>query len=140
MVELLVVMTIIAILVGISLVSFDAIRKSARDGKRKADLESIRSALEIYRTDCRSYPATGDFNIGVTATLTGPAAPCADIVYLAIVPNDPISSSKYFYVKGATNNTYSLCAHLESGTSSTVSDCGSNCGTNGDCNYGVYNP
>ena len=138
MVELLVVMTIIAILVGISLVSFDNIRKSARDGKRKADLESVRSALEIYRTDCKTYPTDSEIIFDGNSTLTGPAdnAYCANVEYIAKVPSD--TSPNAYYYKKISANSYILCAHLENSTALAVVACGSNCG--GTCNHAVYNP
>ena len=145
MVELLVVMTIIAILVGISLVSFDGIRKSARDGKRKADLESIRSALEVYRTDCREYPPEVDFG----SELAGPDDHpfCGGVSYMETVPNDGNPAySYYYYYNSLIPNKYTLCAHLEGSTEDTISECENNC-TSGNsedspiaCNYAVYSP
>ena len=58
-IEILVVVTIIGILAAIGLVSYQAVNKKSRDGKKKADLEQIRAALEMYRSDSVSgnYPA-----------------------------------------------------------------------------------
>jgi len=56
LIELMVVLTVIGVLMGLALVSHQGARKSARDGKRKADLEQIRSALEMYRADKEEYP------------------------------------------------------------------------------------
>jgi len=56
LIELLVAMTVASVLMGLALVSYQGARKSARDGKRKADLEQIRSALEMYRADKGEYP------------------------------------------------------------------------------------
>jgi general secretion pathway protein G len=126
LIELLVAMTIVAVLMGIALVSYQGAKKSARDGKRKADLEQIRSALEMCRTDTGSYPAAiyNDISCGVPAK-----------TYLSGTPKDPLTSENYFYSGSA--NSYILCAALEI-TSQTVSGCGS-CGTR-TCNYKVTNP
>ncbi|MCL4208570.1 hypothetical protein KJZ63_02975, partial [Patescibacteria group bacterium] len=51
MIELLVVTTIIIILTSIGLVSYTSANRSARNGKRKADMEMVRQALVLYRTD-----------------------------------------------------------------------------------------
>ena len=51
LVELLVVIAIIVILISVSLVGLTGSRETARDAKRKADLEAIRSALELYKSD-----------------------------------------------------------------------------------------
>lgn len=58
LIELLVVISIIGILASLLLVSYQGTKKTARDGKRKADLEQIRSALEMYRADRGSYPSS----------------------------------------------------------------------------------
>ena len=56
LVELIVVITIIGILAGFGFTNYNTSQKRARDGKRKADLEQVRSALEMCRTDTGSYP------------------------------------------------------------------------------------
>jgi len=125
LIELLVAMTIVAVLMGIALVSYQGARKSARDGKRKADLEQVRSALEMCRTDAGSYPL-GSLSSGSTIT-------CAGKTYMTI-PNDPLTDRIYAYTGAA--NTYTLCAALESG-GGTVTGCGS-CTL--ECNYKTTNP
>ena len=57
LVELLIVFSLMGVLLSISLAALGSTRKSARDSKRKADLEQIRSALEMYRTDVGIYPS-----------------------------------------------------------------------------------
>jgi len=56
LIEILVVTTIIAILAAIGIVSYSQTNKNARDKKRQADIEQIRSALEMYRADEGVYP------------------------------------------------------------------------------------
>jgi general secretion pathway protein G len=130
LIELLVTMTIMAVLMGISLVSYQGARRSSRDGKRKADLEQVRSALEMCRTDAGSYPigslSSGD-TIGDTTTT------CGGKVYMTI-PDDPLLDRTYAYI--GTENSYTLCAALEN-EGATVTGCGS-CTV--ECNYQVLNP
>lgn len=134
LIELLVVITLIGILMAIALVSYQGTRKTARDGKRKADLEQIRSALEIYRADCGQY--TVSLNFG--GSLTGSGV-CAGNTYMALVPQDPLYSTyQYRYARG-TLNSYNLCAYLEGGSGS-VSGCGGNCYGGIACNYQVTQP
>jgi general secretion pathway protein G len=57
-VELLVVITIIGVLASIGVVTYSSANKKSRDGKRMADVEQIRAALEMYRADNDAYPAT----------------------------------------------------------------------------------
>lgn len=125
LIELLVAMTIVAVLMGIALVSYQGARKSARDGKRKADLEQVRSALEMCRTDAGSYPL-GSLSSGGNIT-------CGGKTYMTI-PDDPLTDRIYSY--SGTANTYTLCATLESG-GEVVVGCGS-CTL--QCNYKTTNP
>jgi general secretion pathway protein G len=127
LIELLVVISIIAILSSLAMVAYQASRKSARDGRRKADLEQIRSALEMYRSDKGSYPTslTAGGSIGVYMTF----------------PGDPLTNQLYSYTPSLDVNnsavSYSLCAALE--TSSGSTSC-SNCGSGISCTYQVRNP
>ncbi len=61
MIELLVVTTIIIVLTTIGLVSYQKASETTRNAKRKADLETIRQALVLYRTDSGEYPDTSTF-------------------------------------------------------------------------------
>ena len=51
LIELLVSISIISVLTAIGLANYAVSQKRARDARRQADLESVRSALEIYRAD-----------------------------------------------------------------------------------------
>lgn len=126
LIELLVAMTIIAVLAGMALVSYQGAKKTARDGKRKTDLEQIRSALEMCYADDSEYP---NISFGSSLTCVG------GNTSLDVVPNDPLPDRQYFY--SHTTNNYTLCAALEVGGGS-VSGCGG-CGS-ATCNYKVTNP
>ncbi len=131
LIELLVVISIIGILMAISFVGFTQSRKSARDTKRKADLEQIRSALEIYRNDQKTYPAAIDFDQALS--LGGET-------YMEKVPQDPQSPTSQYQYTGSTNS-YCICAFLETLTATVgTCDCGGDCGTDIVCNYKVANP
>lgn len=135
LIELLVVISIIGILAGISLVALQGARSGARDAKRKADLEEVRSGLEIYRTDCGAYPATLSF--GGSLVGDGSSASCAvSNTYLSSIPQDPRSPT-YSYFYSGTATTYIVCAYLEQGGGGDTSGCGT-CGAT--CNLKVANP
>lgn len=128
LIELLVVSTIIIVLMSIGVVSYQAAQKKSRDSKRKSDLEQVRSALEMYRSDENSYPH-GDWSSMIN-NLTGKD-------YLNSVPVDP-KGYQYFYQPGSGYYTYTLCAYLEAETGGSCP--GSHaCGTE-TCNYQVVNP
>ena len=124
LVELLVVITIIALITTIGLVIYQSSVRKGRDGRRQTDLEQIRSALELYRSDIGNYPAD-----------LSPLSPN----YLQVLPSDPKGNTyKYAPASGATPITYSLCAHLEASSDQTTDNCGGGC--TGVCNYRVQNP
>lgn len=114
LVELLVALSIMALVMALSLTAFDSTKKSARDGRRKADLESIRSALEIYRSDVGGYPA--NLNLLVPN-------------YTATLPTDPVATQSYVYTPTCPSvcTSYTLCATLEVGST-------------GACGYVTKNP
>jgi prepilin-type N-terminal cleavage/methylation domain-containing protein len=79
LVELLVVIAIISVLATLLLLQLGVARAKARDAKRIADINQVRSALELYFDDNGSYLAT---NI-----MTG-----LKPVYLINVPRDPLAA------------------------------------------------
>jgi len=132
LIELLVVISIIGILISLSLFGIQNSRKSARDAKRKSDLESIRSALEMYKADNGKYPSTSS---GIDASSL------AISNYISSIPTDPISGRIYVYrcskVSGSDCLAYDLCAALEMGGSDS---CSASCGSEIPCNYKTTNP
>ena len=59
LVELLVVITILAILSVIGIAAYSGVQKNARDAKRKADLNKINAYLEAYHAASGKYPQVG---------------------------------------------------------------------------------
>lgn len=137
LIELLVVITIVGILIGLSVFGLQGSRESSRDARRKADLELIRSGIEIYKSDCLAYPIA-TYTTNWPSSIVGDGSPtsCAVAnVYLA-PPTDPSSLERnYYYTSDGT--TYTLCASLEQGGGGVPAGCGS-CTV--ACNYKVTNP
>jgi type II secretion system protein G len=136
LVELLVVISIIGILIGLSVFGLQGARESSRDARRKGDLELIRSGLEIYKSDCDKYPTTA-----LSTSLVGSGTPLSCAVantYIQKIPTDPLyPNSSYIYSSDGV--TYRICATLEQAPSPAmdITGCGS-CVT--ACNYKVTNP
>lgn len=124
LIEILVVATIIALLTTVASVVYSQFTKQSRDARRKADLESIRAAVEIYRSNENTYPTTLTFG----GDLCDPNG-CSVATYMSSIPNDP-KAPKIYYYTGATSD-YTLGAYLETGgtTACVASACG------GYCNY-----
>lgn len=143
LIEVLVAATIIALLTAIGVVSYASANRSARDAKRKSDLEQIRAALEMFRADCGKYPVTNTVVPGNTLVLNATSCPGysgSTITYMQQIPQDP----KYSYIyRAATDRlSYVLCAYLEGGggTTSCSSLSCSGCGPGNQCNYKVCPP
>jgi general secretion pathway protein G len=147
LIELLVVISIMAVLFGLTVFGLQGARASSRDAKRKADLELIRSGLEIYKSDCDGYPIKATPGV-LSSPLKGNSSTVScqtTNTYIAEVPADPVSTLKdYRYFSDGV--TYELCASLEQGSTAPVtcgssSACGS-CQRSGDCvcNYKVVSP
>lgn len=104
LVELLVVISIIGILASIVTVNANVARRLSRDSKRKADIQNVAGALELYRATNRTYPkAPADYK-SLKTTLN---------VYTSNIPSDPnggISSDQVFgkgyYYKSDANGTH----------------------------------
>lgn len=131
LIELLVVISIIGILIGLSIFGLQSARESSRDARRKADLELIRSGLEIYKADCGSYPVALTSSLMGTETVGNTCL--TTTTYIAEVPTDPLPTNSYFY--SSTGVVYELCTALEGGGSDS---CSGSCGET--CNYQVTNP
>ena len=114
LIEVLVVATIIGVLTSIAVVSYQKANKNAHDARRKTDLEQIRAALEMYRSDEDKYPGTLNVCAGINSLSLGD--------YLDPIPTDPQDDSQYQYKKTASgycvsatmegNPTGSLCNNI----------------------------
>jgi len=124
--ELLVSISIIAILTAVAVVSYGGLNKKTRDSRRIADLEKIRISLEAARQIGNTYP-------GALSSLTG--------VYLDKVPLDPKGVGWTYYYSGG-GSTYTICTQMEDLGSTNIDTCGvsGRCGSGKNCNYRVVNP
>lgn len=122
LVELLVVVSIIAILSVIGVAVFTSVQKNARDARRKGDIEAIAKALEVNKT-------SSGYVVLASTQFTNGAIPLTDPqgnTYCAnstasnqpgdITKNDCTAPSGYGAV-GTTNppagTSWKICAYLE---------------------------
>lgn len=114
LIELLVVITIIAILSAVVVVSISGSRSKARDAKRISDIAQIQLALEQYFDKCRSYPdgITVDSvtTIGICKS-TESNVPLGE--FISVVPKDPSTGFAYDYAIATNKLDYVLKAVLE---------------------------
>lgn len=97
LVEILVVLTIIAVMMAAAIVSYGSITRKSRDSKRRSDMEQVRQALEMYRADNGGYPECWAGEGGSSTKLSeclGPVLTAGG--YLSSIPQDPKSSTAAF--------------------------------------------
>lgn len=132
LVELVITVGLVAILsAGVMSLIGQGSSKYARDARRQTDLQTIVSALVMYRNDRGEYPES-------TNDLTGPT------VYLSPVPVDPANSTVYRYTPtiGAAGRRvgFTLCARSEKDSTTNMNGvCGGNCGGQ-NCVFVARNP
>ena len=109
LIEVLITVSIIAVLAAIGLATYTGAQKRSRDARRMADLEAVRSALELYRADINAYPiATSAPTNAQYLTLGATLA-----LYITPLPSDPGTTLYTYGSTGASGSTYSLCATRE---------------------------
>lgn len=112
LIELLISISIIAILSAIGLIVYTSVLKQGRDSKRQSDLRLIQSGLEQYYHDQGYYPlkdttcTNGKLKIGCALKdSTG------NKTYINTIPSDPTGSPEYDYVPLtlACDNSTTMC-------------------------------
>lgn len=126
--ELLITIGIIALLVTGGIVSYSTLSKNGRDARRKADVEQLRSALEMYKSNDAnaSYPGIYDVPNTTSGWSYFKDVQTAFKSYINKVPSDPKppdpapigSCNDYLYAVDATYKKYTIYTYLEN-TSST---------------------
>ena len=108
LIELLVVSTIIIMLTVIGIASFSTASKSARDARRKTDLETIRQAMVLYKVQNGDYtPAAGGSADQIKSALL------TNNLISPPFPVDPTSATSY-QVGTVTDTDFCFFADVES--------------------------
>lgn len=136
LIEVLVAVTIVAVLVSIGVVSYGSVNKRSRDAKRKGDVEQLRSALEMYRADNGYYPNTGS---GSWADASGLSTALVS-TYLPAIPSDPKTTQTYRYkaTNPSAGNYLGYCVSTLIESEDPNDTCAPD--TVNSHNYGVKNP
>ena len=114
LVELLVVIAIIGVLATLLLLQLGVARQRARDAKRIADVNQVRTAAELYFDDNGQYPQVNTYN--ALGSLFAPK-------YLVLLPVDPLNLAPNIYTYAYNGNTkYQISANLEQWAQALGSD------------------
>jgi general secretion pathway protein G len=146
MVELLIVVVMLGLLTLISGTAYISTMKTSRDGRRRVDLENIRGALEVYRSDNSTYPYVRHYPSASTP-LSGILDPLSGKKYITM-PKDPKTGLDYFYVStdcsliGGVNicNSYILASTLENPVTNPVPSANCQAVTVQPGIYACFNP
>lgn len=126
LIELLVSISIIAILMALAIVSFGSAQVKARDARRMQDMSLLQKAAEQYYMIAGSkYPNTG------AVVSVGTTWASGSQTILESFPQDPRSVGSS-YVANVTDTTYCICAKSEGNVGNSTSDActfGTNTGT-----------
>ncbi len=143
LIEVLVVVVIMGIILAGIAFAVRGARGNANDNRRKADLATIASGLEKYRSDCGVYPSESQFNgVAVGGNLAGDGSTpvcTATSIYISGKPGDLERPTRVYSYSLLPNSHYVLCASLEAAPTPTmnVGSCAL-CVT--ACNYVVTSP
>jgi prepilin-type N-terminal cleavage/methylation domain-containing protein len=91
LIELMVAISIIAVMATVGMVVYSQAQKAGRISKRVQDLAALHAALELFKATNGSYPSVPAFG-GFTCigNLTGTNALAPN--YITVIPKDPIQS------------------------------------------------
>lgn len=144
LVELLVVISIVAILSAMAMVGVSGAQKQGRDTQRRSDLNQYRIALESYAVvNSTKYPVSTNTELytmatgaGVLATfmtgaladpknsadVTGETCPTTATAYGYCYLSDSVTSASYYiiYTKMETGNYWVVCSNGRSGKYTSV--------------------
>ena len=137
--ELMIVIVILGVLTTLISGNFLNSLKRGRDTRRKADLQNIQKALELFYEDKKAYPTFNIFATEGALCETQVSGSCAssEKAYMQKVPADTTGDCDYLYVSDGTQyQLYSTIENAEDqGQGVIQSDNGGYAST--DCGCGV---
>lgn len=152
--ELMIIIVILGVLAALISGNFITSLKKGRDARRKADLQQIQKALEMYYEDNKKYPDVGGNEGDIDVTSNGklcykdevtPTNGCATKTYMYKIPIESKTGCNYYYVHEISNGEgYFLYSTLENdqdisaGTGDYLDDeCG---GDSCPCKFKISSP
>jgi prepilin-type N-terminal cleavage/methylation domain-containing protein len=116
LVELLVAISIIAVLSAVLMANFMGARERARDAQKIQDLNAIRNGLRMYYNDNQLYPEDDDGNV------------CTDCLDTLTAYVSAIADIGYSYDQVSDGDGFKLWSSLEAGAGDEDIDSQSKCG------------
>lgn len=118
LVELIIVITILAILSTVWVISFQKYIKQARDTNRISNLKTIEKWLNVFFVKNTTYPIPDDHNeISASGTIVLYQWFFGDkisgLLWIGSTPLDPIDNTRYIYNTNFLKNKYQLMTFIE---------------------------
>lgn len=111
LVELLIAISIIAIISSVGYVNFNSAQEKSRDSARKTDLKAIKTALVSYYQDNEVYP--GNFGTDYLSNSSS-WIPGLTPSYIQKLPTDQKAENYYLYkISNASGKDFELWAQLD---------------------------
>lgn len=115
LIELIVVMALMALLAIVGLTNYQTSLQNGRDNRRKLDLKSLASSLQLYYSDYGRYLDAVDTTYHVLPSGAPPVGLSPS--YIKVLPHDPKfaagSNDDYQYMTYQAGQCYCLSARLE---------------------------
>lgn len=111
LVELLIAITILAILAVIGVTTYSGLQTNARNARRRADVDQIAKSIEVHYNQ-----STNQFCTGAAGTY---CAPAANWYSGGTIPVDPGNGASYTGLPANGVTTFTACATLETTPAST---------------------
>ena len=110
LVELLVVISIMAILTVVAVSQFNTAKIKARDTQRKTDIDAVAKAIDMYYADYGMFPEQEMLDWGGEFTDDSDGS---DYVYMKVLPSESRLDSQYCYLPSNDQTSYLLFANME---------------------------
>ena len=120
LIELLITIAVVGILASFVVSSFGSAQQKGRDARRKSDLDAVKKALELAKSDCKGsnyYPVVTGANENTRFDSLQTHLANTNLKYMNSVPDDPKNSGSYMY--GYNTNattTSSVCVDTDGDT------------------------
>ena len=109
LIELMVAISVVAVLATVGMLIYSSVQKSARISKRLQDLDALKTAIETYKSATGSYPVSATAHASVDCDSSAAALAVLVPDYMTTLPNDP---------SGGENNCYLYASNVTTGTAS----------------------
>lgn len=110
LVEIVITITVIAVVTTLPIVAYSGLQKNGRDTRRKQDLDNLNTAIIRYKNETGTYPIGTDLSV------------LQDQGYVQNLPADPLENNpdyQYLY-ESADGSKYVLYGRLEEKQGNTV--------------------